>query len=104
MILRRVISGGQTGVDPAAPRAARAAGLATGGVAPRLFLTEDGPNPALAGYGLVECPDPRNDPPPPGSGPARERWEVSTYPPRTRANARGSDATLWIGPAGSRGF
>ena len=49
----RVISGGQTGVDRLALEEARAAGLPTGGFAPRGFMTEDGPDPSLAGFGLV---------------------------------------------------
>lgn len=54
-ILDRVISGGQSGVDQAALRAARAAGIPTGGSMPRGFLTEDGPRPDFAElYGLVE--------------------------------------------------
>ena len=40
--LRGVVSGSQTGADRAALRAARAAGLATAGVAPRGFNTEAG--------------------------------------------------------------
>ena len=47
-----VISGGQTGVDQAALRAARSCGIPTGGWAPRGWLTEDGPAPWLADYGL----------------------------------------------------
>jgi len=45
---------------------------------PAGFLTEDGPAPWLAGYGLVEMP-------------------TASYPARTEANVRGSDATLWFG-------
>src|SRR4051794_23098149 len=77
----RVTSGGQSGVDQAALRAARAAGIPTGGTAPRLFLAEveqpslDGktrwwrpePCPWLAtDFGLVECPEPGDDPARPG--------------------------------------
>jgi hypothetical protein len=74
-VLEMVISGGQTGVDQAALRAARAAGIATGGWAPRGFLTEDGPAPWLAGFGLKEAARPG-------------------YPARTGLNVRQSDATL----------
>lgn len=74
--LRKVISGGQNGVDQAALRAARGMGLETGGWAPRGFLTLDGPHPSLgADYGLVE-------------------HESPDYPPRTRENVLRSDATL----------
>jgi hypothetical protein len=51
-MLERVISGGQTGVDQAALRVAKAIGLATGGWAPLGWETEDGPASWLAGYGL----------------------------------------------------
>jgi hypothetical protein len=77
-VIPRVISGGQTGADQASLRATRAAGIATGGFAPQGWLTNDGPAPGLAGWGLVQCPEPG-------------------YPSRTRANVRDSDATLWFG-------
>lgn len=73
--LTRVISGGQTGADIAALRAAKAVGIATGGWAPRGWLTEAGPAPWLADYGLKEH--------------AR-----ASYPPRTRQNIIDSDATI----------
>ncbi len=83
-MLDRVISGGQTGVDQAALLAAKAAGIPTGGTAPKGWETEEGPAPWLADYGLVECDEPG-------------------YPARTRANVRDADATLWIGDQTSPG-
>ncbi len=83
-MLERVISGGQTGVDQAALRAATAAGIPTGGTAPKGWATEEGPAPWLADFGLVECTEPG-------------------YPPRTIANVRDSDGTLWIGDPSSPG-
>jgi hypothetical protein len=69
-MIERVISGGQTGTDQAALRAAHAAGIPTGGWAPKGWLTE-GPldeeghpfpktvaSPCLAEWGLVECDEP----------------------------------------------
>jgi hypothetical protein len=53
-MIERVISGGQTGADQGALRAARACGIPTGGWALRGWLTEDGPAPWLADWGLVE--------------------------------------------------
>lgn len=85
MRLGKVISGGQTGADQAGLRAARAAEIPTGGFAPRGWLTEDGPAPWLADYGLTECP---------GAG----------YPTRTAANARDSDGMIWFGTTGSSGY
>jgi Circularly permutated YpsA SLOG family len=83
-VIESVVTGGQTGVDQAGLRAARAAGITTGGWAPQGWLTEseDGchnvPAPWLAEYGLVECSEPG-------------------YPARTVANVRDSDGTLWFG-------
>jgi hypothetical protein len=75
-MLERVISGGQTGADQAGWRAARSAGLATGGWMPRGFLTEDGPRPEFAGqFGAVE-------------------HESVGSEARTIANIRDSDGTL----------
>jgi Circularly permutated YpsA SLOG family len=83
-MLEKIISGGQTGADQAGLRAARAAGITTGGWALRGWLTEseDGrhnvPAPWLAEFGLVDCPEPG-------------------YPARTRANVLASDGTLFFG-------
>jgi len=82
--LEKVISGGQTGVDIAALKAARDAGLQTGGSIPKGFLTERGCNPSLAKLGLVET-------------------ESTSYVPRTEANVRDSEATFWYGDPNSRG-
>lgn len=73
-----VWSGGQTGVDQAALRAAKRAGLATGGWAPKGWETLDGPAPWLAEYGLQECP-------------------VAGYPARNEANVRDTDLTIILG-------
>lgn len=86
MKLRKVISGGQTGADETGLICARALGLETGGTCPKGCWTETGPNPELVlDYGLVESAS----------------WE---YPPRTRANVRDSDATLWFGRKSSAGY
>ncbi len=75
----RIVSGGQSGCDQAALRAAKAAGLKTCGWMPRGWLTEDGPAPWLAeAFGLKEHPE-------------------ASYPPRTRANIHAADALLWFG-------
>jgi hypothetical protein len=72
--LRKVISGGQTGADQAGLRAAVRSDIATGGHAPRGWLTEAGPAPWLEAYGLAEHP--------------------GGYAARTVANVRDADATL----------
>jgi hypothetical protein len=75
-MIQRVISGGQTGADQAGWRAARAAGIVTGGWMPKGFLTEDGPRPEFAElYGAQE-------------------HHLIGYPPRTKANVRDSDGTM----------
>lgn len=80
-----VISGGQTGADIAGLRAAKAAGIPTGGAMPKGYLTEVGPAPHLKDeYGLVEL-------------------ETSDYPSRTRWNMERADACIWFGDPHSRG-
>lgn len=81
----KVISGGQTGVDQAALRAAKALKLVTGGTAPRGWLTEFGPAPWLAEYGLVQC-------------------DKAGYHVRTRENVLWADATIWYGSANTPGY
>lgn len=78
MRIGRVISGGQTGVDQAALRAAAEAGIPTGGWAPKGWITECGPMPSLADFGLKE-------------------WNRAGYTGRTRANIETADTTfiLW---------
>ena len=73
MRLKRVISGGQTGVDRAALEAATACGIPIGGWCPEGRRAEDGTIPDR--YPLTETP-------------SRE------YPVRTKWNVRDSDATL----------
>jgi putative molybdenum carrier protein len=76
LVLAKVISGGQSGVDVAALRAAKRAGLQTGGWMPSGFRTLDGDRPEYAAeYGMVE-------------------HESRLYPPRTGRNVAKSDATL----------
>jgi hypothetical protein len=79
-MLEFVISGGQTGVDQAAWRAAKSCGLPTGGMMPKGFLTECGPRPEFAGlYGAQE-------------------GEVAEYSARTRSNVEDADGTLILLP------
>jgi hypothetical protein len=77
--LQRVISGGQTGIDQLGLEVARQLGIPTGGVAPKGYLTETGPDLTLRDhYGLRE-------------------HESAHFPPRTRANVRQSDGTVIMG-------
>lgn len=73
-----IVSGGQTGSDQGALFAAKALGIRTGGYAPKGWVTESGPAPWLADYGLVE--------------------HVSDqYIARTRANIELANATVIFG-------
>jgi hypothetical protein len=75
-MLMKVISGGQSGADQGAWRAARRFSIPTGGWMPKGFMTEDGPRPEFAAlYDAVEHESPE-------------------YPPRTRANVMEADLTL----------
>ena len=78
MILKKIVSGGQSGADQGGLIAAKKAGLETGGWIPKGFLTEFGKKPELGTeYGLVE-------------------HTSSSYVPRTYANAKDSDGTIRI--------
>ncbi len=75
-MLTKVISGGQTGVDIAALRAAKAVGLETGGWMPMGFKTEAGPRPEYADlYGMRET-------------------DSTGYPDRTERNVEWADCTI----------
>lgn len=77
-MLRKVISGGQNGVDQAALRAAKRVGFETGGKLPLGCRTIAGARrDLLVDFGM-------------------EEHESPEYPPRTNANVRESDATLRI--------
>ena len=80
--LRKVISGGQDGVDRGALAAAKAWPLSTGGWAPLGYRTASGDDPTLKEYGLLEHGSPY-------------------YPPRTKLNVRDSDGTLLIYTVGT---
>jgi Circularly permutated YpsA SLOG family len=78
-MLAKIISGGQTGADQAAWRAATSYRVSTGGWMPEGFLTEDGPRPEFAEqYGAEELP-------------------TDSDLARTGQNVHDSDATLWFG-------
>jgi len=79
-----IISGGQTGADQGALLAAHDLGIPTGGYITRGFMTEKGPMPARADFGLIAL-------------------DTSDYVTRTRMNAMKGDVTFWSGTEDSRG-
>lgn len=75
-MLKKIISGGQTGADIGALKAAKALGLQTGGWLPKGCLTLEGPNPQLLElYDMCE-------------------HSSSYYPRRTYANVHDSQGTI----------
>jgi Circularly permutated YpsA SLOG family len=94
-MLERVIAGGQTGADQAGWRAAKAAGIATGGWMPMGFRTEgavleDGTvGPDESHPEFVELYGARSH-------------ESLEYRVRTRENVREADALAWFGDPDSR--
>ncbi|MEC4815927.1 MAG: putative molybdenum carrier protein, partial [Scytonema sp. PMC 1069.18] len=85
----KVISGGQTGADMGALRGAKALGLVTGGTAAAGWMTENGANPTLQEYGLVEG--------------EKGDTAVLTYNKRTVENIRNADGTAIFGNVNSPG-
>jgi len=78
-MLDKLVTGGQTGADQAAWRAAAAFSVACGGWMPSGFLTEDGCHPEFAErFGAAEMP-------------------TDSYSERTEQNVKECDGTLWFG-------
>ncbi len=83
-MIRKIISGGQTGGDFGGLLAGKKLGIETGGTAPKGYRTDIGPNQTLKDFGLVEHSD----------------WQ---YKPRTIENVKNSQGTLWFGDVNSPG-
>lgn len=79
-----IISGGQTGADMRGIKAGRYLSIPTGGFAAKDWMTERGPAPWLADYGLTP-------------------WSQHGYLPRTRANVELADGTVIFGNPDSAG-
>jgi len=75
MIIKKLISGGQVGVDLAGLASAYDLGIPTGGTAPNGYRTKYGNYIKLKSLGLVE----------------HDSWE---YAPRTEENVKNSDGTI----------
>lgn len=86
-MLRKIVSGGQTGADQGGIKAGRKLGLETGGWAPPNYETDEGPKPKLLkSYGLKPV---ESDP--------------KVYVKRTMLNVKDSDGTIWFGQTSSPG-
>lgn len=87
VMVKKIISGGQTGADRGGLIAGRDLGLETGGTAPPNFMTELGTCLELRDtFGLVEG-----------------EYDPKTYPKRTRRNIEDSNGTLLMGTIHSPG-
>jgi hypothetical protein len=82
--VRKIISGGQTGVDRMGLEVGRDLGYETGGTAPKGFKTEKEDDPTLADFGLVEN-------------------NSTNYSVRTKQNVNDSDGTVLFGNMQSPG-
>ena len=86
-MLKKIISGGQTGADQGGLEAAVALDLESGGTAPWNYMTENGPQMVmLQTYGLVAG-----------------KYDSRTYPKRTEQNVKDADATVIFGDVNERG-
>lgn len=74
-MIRKLISGGQTGADISIVEVGARLGIAVGGLVPKGWLTERGPAPELEQFGFAES-------------------DSTDYRVRTRLNVENSDATL----------
>ncbi len=83
-MVKKIISGGQTGADYAGLVAAKVLGIETGGTAPAGYKTENGPNYELRDYFGLSA--------------------FGTYPERTETNILNSDMTLVLGLADTKDF
>jgi len=83
-MVKKIISGGQTGGDRGGLEAGKKLGIETGGTAPNGYRTDIGKDYSLKDFGLVEHSD----------------WQ---YKPRTIENVKNSDATVWFGDTNSPG-
>jgi hypothetical protein len=84
-MLDKVISGGRTGAERAAWRAAQNFGIATGGSMPRGFSVDDSLHPEFADrYGATELP-------------------TDVESTGLEPNVRDSDGTLWLGDTTTEG-
>lgn len=83
-MIKKIVSGGQTGVDRMGLEVAKKLNIPTGGFAPLGWRTENGADLTLEEFGLVQCAS-------------------SNYDLRTDLNIRNSDGTVVFGNTTSPG-
>jgi hypothetical protein len=83
-MIKKIISGGQTGADRAGLEVGKALGIETGGFCPKGYLTENGPDLSLREFGLIEMKD-------------------TDYKKRTIKNVEVSDGTVIFGDTNTAG-
>jgi hypothetical protein len=83
-LIKKIISGGQTGADRGGLEAVKENGITTGGYCPKGWLTENGPDVTLKEFGLIEM-------------------DTADYKKRTIKNIETSDGTVIFGAVGKRG-
>jgi len=82
-MVRKIISGGQTGADRGGLESAKELGISTGGYCPKGFLTENGPDLKLNDFGLIEM-------------------DTTDYKARTIKNIEVSDGTVIFCSTGNK--
>lgn len=89
--VRKIISGGQTGVDTIGLQVAKKLGIQTGGTAPKGYLRESGiDNEDIRSYGLVEISEAEQ------SNYTKRKGKTDPYTARTELNVRNSDGTVYF--------
>lgn len=90
-MVKKVISGGQTGIDQMGLEVAQSLGYETGGCAPKKFMTENGEDTSLKfHFGLREVTDDEL------SEFKKLTQKDDRYTARTYINARDSDGTVYF--------
>lgn len=91
VLVTKIISGGQTGVDTLGLQVAKTLGIATGGTAPKGFLRESNIDTEnISSYGLVEITDDEQ------ADYTARKGKTDPYTARTELNVRNSDGTVYF--------
>lgn len=91
LIVTKIISGGQTGVDTIGLQVAKELGIETGGTAPKGFLRERGVDSEdISSYGLTEITSEQQ------ADYTKRKGKRDPYTGRTELNVRNSDGTVYF--------